>query len=273
MLDARNVYRKVTRKIFDFSPEQLANLTAIVWLYRGETERFVGLVEQYLTQTLDEANTSKVSLDSFVNEMQGLLDKLPEIDEETSAAFNILRKDITAFEANIDAKSVVWQSTSKDNAGLLTFAATLEPMAETSRDLIKQIDQLYKFAEKQAKDSGEKGLTKLIKTIEDKRKNAVEQLKLIRYFYKQAHWLQERFPDAELQDIAGLVKLVDMEELKAADWSLTPGRYVGVAPELEDEDFDFEETLRDIHIELKGLNEEAAILAAQIQKNFEELGI
>lgn len=34
MIDARNIYRKVTRKIYDFSPEQLANLTAIVWLYR-----------------------------------------------------------------------------------------------------------------------------------------------------------------------------------------------------------------------------------------------
>ncbi|MCD2452246.1 hypothetical protein GO003_017800 [Methylicorpusculum oleiharenae] len=36
---------------------------------------------------------------------------------------------------------------------------------------------------------------------------------------------------------------------------------------------DLEKTLWDIHIELKGLNEEAAILAAQIQKNFEELGV
>ena len=35
MLDARNVYRKVTRKIYDFSPEQMQNLAAIVWLYRG----------------------------------------------------------------------------------------------------------------------------------------------------------------------------------------------------------------------------------------------
>ena len=35
MLDARNVFRKVTRKIYDFSPEQMQNLTSIVWLYRG----------------------------------------------------------------------------------------------------------------------------------------------------------------------------------------------------------------------------------------------
>src|SRR5215472_2937170 len=34
MLDARNVFRKVTRKIYDFSPEQMQNLTSIVWLYR-----------------------------------------------------------------------------------------------------------------------------------------------------------------------------------------------------------------------------------------------
>jgi type I restriction enzyme M protein len=39
MLDARSVYRKVTRKIYDFSPEQEQNLLAVVWLYRGETER------------------------------------------------------------------------------------------------------------------------------------------------------------------------------------------------------------------------------------------
>ena len=79
--------------------------------------------------------------------------------------------------------------------------------------------------------------------------------------------------DATLRNIEGLVKLVDREEIKAHDWSLTPGRFVGVAPEEVDEDFDFEEALRSIHIDLKGLNEEAAELAARIAKNFEELGV
>jgi len=53
---------------------------------------------------------------------------------------------------------------------------------------------------------------------------------------------------------------------------LTHGRYVGVAPEEPDEDFDFEEEWRSIHIDLKGLNEEAVELAARIARNFEELG-
>jgi hypothetical protein len=40
MLDARAVFRKVTRKVYDFSPEQLQNLTSIFWLYRGQEARF-----------------------------------------------------------------------------------------------------------------------------------------------------------------------------------------------------------------------------------------
>ena len=39
------------------------------------------------------------------------------------------------------------------------------------------------------------------------------------------------------------------------------------------EDFDFEETLREIHIELQDLNVEAGELATTITKNFEALGI
>ena len=91
--------------------------------------------------------------------------------------------------------------------------------------------------------------------------------------FTQAHWLQERFPDAELCDVEGLVKLVGINEIEKNDWSLTPGRYVGVAPEEVDEDFDFEETMRAIHVEINELNAEAVELAEQIAGNFEELGV
>ena len=89
---------------------------------------------------------------------------------------------------------------------------------------------------------------------------------------RQADWLQERFPEAELRDVEGLVKVVERSEIEVHEWSLTPGRYVGVAPEEEDEDFDFEDALRSIHFDLQGLNDEAAELAARIARNFEELG-
>jgi type I restriction enzyme M protein len=68
-----------------------------------------------------------------------------------------------------------------------------------------------------------------------------------------------------------LVKLVDRAEIEHNDWSLTPGRYVGVAPEEVDDEFEFEVEMRDIQLELEGLNEEATELAKTIAKNFDEL--
>jgi type I restriction enzyme M protein len=168
---------------------------------------------------------------------------------------------------------------------LYLITQKLAPVTEQSKDLIKQADLLYKLCETlirtcenelNAKDSDKwtgKDIRKLIKELDEQRKLVVEQLKLPRYFYKQAHWLQERFPEAKLRDIEGLVKVVSRKDIEDNDYSLTPGRYVGVAAEEVDEDFDFEETLKDIHIELSGLNEEAVQLAAQIAKNFEELGV
>ncbi len=83
----------------------------------------------------------------------------------------------------------------------------------------------------------------------------------------------ERFPDEKLRDVEGLVKLVDKKEIEENDWSLTPGRYVGVAPEEEDPDFDFGEAMNDIHSELEELNVQSHDLAKEIRENFKKLGI
>ena len=58
MLDARNIFRKITRAIFDFSPEQQKNIAAIVWLYRNQSDRFLRLVESYLSQAISEAQAT-----------------------------------------------------------------------------------------------------------------------------------------------------------------------------------------------------------------------
>ncbi len=163
-------------------------------------------------------------------------------------------------------------------------------MAAQSRNLIKPADNAFKLItrlielcekELNAKKSdlwnnteingGRKNSFK--KQAEAARREVVKQLNQVRYFYKQARWLLSRFPEGKLCDVKGLVKLVSMDELEANDWSLTPGRYVGVAPEEVDEDFDFGETMRNIHAELAGLNKEAIRLAARIAENFETLGV
>ncbi|MBK9963223.1 MAG: SAM-dependent DNA methyltransferase [Saprospiraceae bacterium] len=63
----------------------------------------------------------------------------------------------------------------------------------------------------------------------------------------------------------GLCKVVTQNEIEAKDWSLSPGRYVGVDTST-DEDVDYEARLEEIHIELEGLNEEAIALAKIISK-------
>ena len=182
------------------------------------------------------------------------------------------------------AQRSAWTDYNVTNGQLGQTVERLAPLAESSRSLVKQADLLYKLAtrlietcenEYAAKSSdawNSRAITRARKAVDEARQVAVEQLRQVRYFWRQADWLTERFPEAALRDVEGLVKLVDRAELAANDWSLTPGRYVGVAPEEEDEDFDFAQTLRDIHTELEDLNREAVTLAARIKKNFEEAG-
>ena len=76
-----------------------------------------------------------------------------------------------------------------------------------------------------------------------------------------------------MRHVAGLCKVVTRQEIAEADWSLTPGRYVGVAPAEVDQDFDFAQAITEIHGDLAGLNAEAVELAAAIQTNLEEMGV
>jgi type I restriction enzyme M protein len=300
MIDARNVYRKVNRTINDFSPEQMANLSAIVWLYRGHKDRFLALVQKYLATTGNKCTaipSALATFDATLATLQGkteaisdktlardLLAELTEASTAYAADAQTLNTELAKYARKVDATPPA--TTKPQHATRQAF----DPLAERIKGLIKQIDLLAKFASRAHDDLGKhlaaldeaareelgydrRGASKLLKQLDDERKDAVEQLRQAVYFHRQAAWLLDRFPDGKLADVPGLVKLVSRLEIAAADSSLTPGRYVGVAPADVDEDFDFEQKMRDIHTELADLNEEAAVLAAKIQKGFEELRI
>ena len=301
MLDARNIYRKVSRAIYDFSPEQQKNIAAIVWLYRRQSDRFLNLVESYLAQAVAEGQATGAPLEVFKDALGKLIrlaqrfaalkrqpDPLTEPWELLSSARTTLLADIAAFTVEVAARVASWNqgenSGARNNATLHAAREGLRDMAQGCRDLTRQIDLAAKLAgrsidiavkELKARESDvweNAEINKARRTLEETRARAVEVLQRTRYFLRQADWLQERFPEAELRDVEGLVKEVSRNEIEVHDWSLTPSRYVGVEPEEEDEDFDFEEALRSIHVDLASLNEEAAILAARIARNFEELG-
>jgi type I restriction enzyme M protein len=300
MLDARSIYRKVTRKIYDFSPEQTKNIAAIIWLYREQPQRFLALVSDYIRQICAESTAIPGRLSSFEGTLgellerfrtyaatvpddqhlddtkrQAFLDGVEELNETTlayQADVATLLKRVTAFSDNYSS------ALPTTNDLQHKVRKTFDPISEAMRGLIKQVDLLYRLIARVAESAGDLAIydrrtaAKLVRQLDEERKAAVDQLKNTVYFHRQVAWLQDRFPDAALRPVPGLVTLVDRDDIEAADWTLTPGRYVGVAPPEEDADFDFEQSLRDIHTELADLNKEAGELAATIQKNFEELG-
>ena len=73
------------------------------------------------------------------------------------------------------------------------------------------------------------------------------------------------------QDIPGFCKSATLEDIAKHDHVLTPGRYVGAAPE-EDDGIPFAEKMADLTAQLKEQFEEGAQLEKEIRKNLEGLG-
>jgi len=291
MLDARKIYRKVTSKVNDFSPEQLQNLICIVNLYRGNTQKFENTIKSYLQTSADLAKESaEVTLG-----LQKQLQKVFKTTTEFATKYAKENKEAQSFiEAlNIEEISSIYEQQNK----LIAEAKS----AKSEIEILERIAQLCKALRK-PQDKLMKQLLDLINTAtkefqlnknkdwkELNLKAQLDQLKALQqqlsgnpdeeepgllheteYYYKQAHWLVSRFPEGVYTDVEGLCKVVNQAEIEAKDWSLSPGRYVGVDTATDD-DFDYEERLNELHIELEDLNEEAIKLAALISENFKKI--
>lgn len=323
MIDARNVYHVVSARSHVFTDEQLANLNAIVWLYRGEREKFIALVARYQRQVDNwlaaipariQADTAAVQalavpLQAFASQAT-----LAELNADQAEDAQISQAQLDAFKAELAAaqadthvadsiaalltactqsRAAIAQVDLSDHAAQVALQATLDalgPQLKATGKLLearhKQWLKLLDTAEKQLRARQSKAFdgkaardVKRALLAADSKKNeaptvrdvVLDALKQAAYFIHQVHWLHSRFPQALFEDVAGLCKAVSIDDIAANDYSLTPGRYVGVAAAAEDDEDDFAETLRGIHAELAELNDKAVELAGRIAGNFEEL--
>ncbi len=85
-------------------------------------------------------------------------------------------------------------------------------------------------------------------------------------------WLIDNFPDGKYRDVIGLCKAASIEEIREQDYSLTPGRYVGVSFEVEDLD-DFSESMNALKEQLMQLNGESQKLMDKILSNLNQLNL
>jgi len=293
MLDARKIYRKVTSKVNDFSPEQLQNLICIVNLYRGNTQKFESTVKDYLQTSTDLAKETAEA----TTELQKQLQKVLKTVSDFATKYAKENKEAKSFvdSLNIEETASIYEQQNKLIAEAKKANADidiLENIANLCKALRKPQDKLIKqLLDAISTAAKEYQLSKNKEWKELNLKEQLDQLKALQqqlsgnpdeeepgllheteYFFKQADWLTSRFPEGVYTDVEGLCKVVSQAEIEAKDWSLSPGRYVGVDTATDD-DFDYEERLNEIHIELEGLNEEAIDLAKAISENYKELAI
>jgi len=84
-------------------------------------------------------------------------------------------------------------------------------------------------------------------------------------------WRGDKDCKASYQDIPGFCMSDTLDDIRRNNYILTPGRYVGSAPQEEDDE-PFEEKMQRLVAQLREQQAEAAQLDAAIAKNLEELG-
>jgi type I restriction enzyme M protein len=80
-----------------------------------------------------------------------------------------------------------------------------------------------------------------------------------------------RNTNGNYEDIAGYCKAATLEEVKAANYVLTPGRYVG-ATEVEDDGIPFEEKMDTLTAQLAEQFAQSNVLEIRIRENLKDLG-
>ena len=159
-----------------------------------------------------------------------------------------------------------------------------------ARNVFTQVDRAHrKFSDEQIKNLGiisrlyegdNQAFKDLIAEYKELAKSAPEssddkEVKTRAYYQAQIDWLMERFPKGEYQDVIGLCKVAKLEGedgIKDQDYSLNPGRYVGVV--IEDDGMteeEFKEKMLGLNKEYKTLAKETQAIEQTLEKNLKEL--
>ena len=128
-------------------------------------------------------------------------------------------------------------------------------------------------AQKAVTNCKEKKTNAILKRALDEANDSLKQSQAaLDYMTAQRQWLTDRFPNGEYADVTGLCKAASIEEIREQDYSLNPGRYVGVV--IEDDGLTEEEFRSEMNsrlAELNSLNERANRLMEKINNDFKQV--
>ena len=271
-IDARNIFTQIDRAHREFSEEQIQNIAVISKLHKGNRAAFVELIESYFAAGVQKLVENEQHIGPLSLQLLEVLD-----NSEATQAVKDLQKQWKALD-KLQAKHAAHVESQngdidKHNKAQHKLRAVFDPFFAGLHEGLKHLDKIVRAHEKklseQAKAEGKRGSTdKQTRQLKTALEALHNEVKTAESWFRHIHWLQERFPKAEYEDVTGLCKLASPEEVAEQDYSLNPGRYVGVV--IEEDGKTEEEFLADLlamNDELSQLNADARKLEKVIGKN------
>jgi type I restriction enzyme M protein len=236
-IDARNIYTQIDRAHREFSEEHIRNIAVISQLHKGRSDKFVQLIDRYFAAGMERLVENKTKVEPVCAQLLEVLDDAggKQAVGELVQQWAGLAKLKTCY-AQYREKLADETAVDKKNKAQQQLREAFDPFFAALHEGLKHLDKVVRQHEKQAaaqaQTEGKRGTT-------DRKTNALKgaleelhkEVKNAEIFYQHIHWLQERFPKAEYEDVTGLCKLASPADLKEQDYSLNAGRYVGVVIE------------------------------------------
>lgn len=281
-IDARNIFTQIDRAHREFSEEQLQNIAIISKLHKGKRADFIRLVDSYFRKGMEQllANRGKVEPVS-----EQLLDVLDDTQGKQAVGelvsqwqgLEALQQASDAYIQAADLQLTTPEAIEAANRTQQALRATFDPFFQQLHTGLKQLDKVVRQHEKaraeEARRAGKRTTTdRNARRLKEALEELHKEVRSAEACYQHIHWLQERFPNAEYEDVTGLCKLATPAEVKEQDYSLNPGRYVGVVIEEDGKtEEEFLSELSDSSDLLAHLDVEAAELSRTIRLNLQTL--
>lgn len=218
-----------------------------------------------------KASTKKAAALTLCAKCQAAFDKVTKPNLDFTAIQSDLSETLSIDNQSDFETSKQWIDTfTQPVEALFNLVDTYQSESEAALTTFKQLeDKEKKSKANKAKKEQLDANSRLLKTLSVAVKKHHDLLSEDLNDYKQQvkDWesMLDNFPGDQYQDIEGLCKVVDREEVKENDYSLNPGRYVGYSIRV-DQGFDYKKRMKAINKDLADLNEQAVALLKSIIK-------
>ena len=277
-IDARNIFTQIDRAHREFSEEHIQNIAVISHLHKGQREKFIRLIDHYFAAGMERLIENNEKIEPVCAQLLDVLDNAggKQAVEELLQHWKELEK-LQAHYAQYREQHATAAEIDKKNQAQHQLRNAFDPFFAALHEGLKRLDKTVRQHEKQqtgqAQQEGKRTATdRRTKALKSALEELHQDVKNAEIYFQHIHWLQERFPNAQYEDVTGLCKLAAPEEVREQDYSLNPGRYVGVVIEEDGKsEEEFIAELLAMNEELSGLNNAARGLEAVIAHNIVQI--